>query len=63
MRIKFIKNYKVSDATGKEYNAGDTLTCSVDTARHFMNRGVAEEFVAPKRPAAKKVTSGNARSS
>ena len=41
MRIKFTQNYRVKDATGKEYNVGDVLNCSVSTANHFLNRGVA----------------------
>ena len=51
MRIKFTQNYKVKDATGKEYNAGDVLNCSVATANHFLNRGVAVVAPAEKKVA------------
>ena len=49
MRITFTRDYTVNAAGGESYKAGQTIECSEESARHFINRGAAEE--AAEKPA------------
>lgn len=40
--IRFLRPYRVQDAEGRQYEAGEELTCRPDTAAHFTSRGLAE---------------------
>lgn len=55
MRIKFTKPYTVKAAGGESYQAGQEVEVSEASARHFINRGVAEE---PKQSPATKAAAG-----
>ena len=47
MKVKFTQDYEVNDGSGKVYKQGDVEDFVVPSARHFLNRGVAVEYVAP----------------
>lgn len=40
-KITFVTAYKVKAEGGEEYKEGQEITCSDETAKHFISRGVA----------------------
>jgi len=39
--VRFVRTYQVKSAGGELYQAGDVLSCSAETADHFIRRGAA----------------------
>lgn len=48
MKIKFLKNYTVQDAAGTEYQKDKTYDLDDRSAKHFLNRRLAEEVQSDK---------------
>jgi hypothetical protein len=52
MRIRFLQDYQVKDAGGREFKKGQIYDLAPDSARHFLSRRRAEavsiEFPAPQ---------------
>lgn len=49
MKVKFIQPYTVRDELKTHYTEGQVVDFSEASAAHFMDRGVAVEYVAPKK--------------
>ena len=52
MKIKFLRDYRVKDAEGASYTAGEVRELTDASARHFIVRGAAEEIVGGIEPPA-----------
>lgn len=51
MEIIFNQDYQVRDQQKTSYKKGQRITCSEASAQHFINNGVADEFVGvPAKP-------------
>lgn len=48
-KIIFTEEYGVKDSVGTVYPKGHILNCSIPSAKHFINRGVAEKYKEPKK--------------